>query len=186
MSKNYYACIYGGASDKIADKYKDSVEALAGIIVKNGYSLVYGAGSTGCMGAAARGFRDAGGYIMGVAPYFISEFEDIYDCDNTIMVDTMSERKIIMEKQADVFIIVPGGIGTMDEFFQVLTLKYLKRLTAPIIILNTCGFYDSLIALIDSLIAENAVEKKIRSSFEVIKDHSDPRLTEILEMVKNS
>ncbi len=186
MSKKFYACIYGGASEKIADVHKDKVRELSGIIAKCGYSLVYGAGSTGCMGAAARGMHDAGGYVMGVSPDFISEFEDIYDCDNTVMVDTMSERKIIMEKHADVFIIAPGGVGTMDEFFQVLTLKYLKRLSAPIIILNTECFYDGLIALIDSLIKQNAVHDSIYEIFEVIDDINDPRFVEILNEVKKA
>ncbi len=186
MSKRYYACIYGGASERIADIHKDSVEALSGIIAKNGFSLVYGAGSTGCMGAAARGIHKAGGYVMGISPNFISEFEDIYDCDNTIMVDTMSERKTLMEKHADIFIIAPGGVGTMDEFFQVLTLKYLKRHTVPIVIINTNGFYDSLIALIDSLIDQGAVNKDIYKLFEVIDDIYDPHFIEILNEARKS
>lgn len=184
MSKRYYACVYGGASDKIADIHKERVETLAGIIAQNGFSLVYGAGSTGCMGAAARGVHNAGGYVMGISPDFISEFEDIYECDNTIMVDTMSERKTLMEKHADVFVIVPGGVGTMDEFFQVLTLKYLKRLSAPIVVVNIDGFYDSLIVLIDSLIKQNAVSKEIYKLFDIINDIHDPCFVEILSNVK--
>ena len=86
------------------------------------------------MGAVARGVKENGGFVMGISPDFISEFEDIFDCDNKVMVDTMAERKTLMEKHADVFFIAPGGIGTMDEFFQVLTLKYLKRIDVPIVV----------------------------------------------------
>ena len=117
MSKQYFVCVYGGASDNIADVHKDTVKELCGNLAKQGFSLVYGAGATGCMGAAAEGFRENGGYIMGVTPRFMGNFEDIFDCDNTIKVDTMAERKTIMEKHADLYLIAPGGIGTMDEFF---------------------------------------------------------------------
>ena len=142
MDSKDYACVYGGASDKIGNIHKEKTKMLGSIIADCGFSLVYGAGSTGCMGAAAGGVRQNGGYVMGVSPHFISTFEEIYDCDNTIMVDSMAERKTLMEKHADIFFVVPGGLGTMDEFFQVLTLKYLERITAPIVVVNTNGFYE--------------------------------------------
>ena len=91
MAKKFYACVYGGASDRIDENHKTEVERLGKILVENGYSLVYGAGATGCMGAVANGVRKAGGYVMGVSPHFIKDFESIFDCDNTIMVETMSE-----------------------------------------------------------------------------------------------
>ncbi len=173
MSKKYYACVYGGASNRIDDKYIDEIEKLGKIIVENGFSLVFGAGASGCMGAAARGVRNADGYVMGISPHFISSFEPIFDCDNTVMVDTMAERKTLMEKHADIFFIAPGGIGTMDEFFQILTLKYLDRLSAPIVILNINGFYDSLIALVDDLIANNAAIPEVRTYFDVVDSVDD-------------
>ena len=184
MKKNYYACVYGGANEKISDKYKNKVKELGKIIVKNGFSLVYGAGASGCMGAVADGIREENGFILGVSPTFISEFEDIFDCDNRIMVDTMSERKIIMEKYADIFIIVPGGIGTMDEFFQVLTLKYLRRINIPIIVINIDGFYDSLLNLIDDLVNQGAVVKDIYSMFDVADDVNSEIITKLLKKIK--
>ena len=167
MSKRYYACVYGGASDRIADKYIKDIEKLGKIIADNDYSLVYGAGATGCMGAVARGVTENNGYVMGISPHFISEFEAIYDCDNTVMVETMSERKMLMEKHADVYFIAPGGVGTMDEFFQVLTLKYLKRISEPIVVLNLDGFYDSLIFLINDLVKKGAVIEDIHKLYNV-------------------
>lgn len=173
MSKKYYACVYGGASKKIENKYIKEIEKLGKIIAENGFSLVFGAGASGCMGAAARGVRDSDGYVMGISPHFISKFEPIFDCDNTVMVDTMAERKTLMEKHADIFFIAPGGIGTMDEFFQILTLKYLNRLCAPIVILNIDGFYNSLIALVDDLIANNAAIPEVRTYFDVVDSVDD-------------
>jgi len=184
MSKRYYACVYGGASEKISDICKSKVEKLGAIFTKNNFSLVYGAGATGCMGSVARGVDKSGGYIMGISPHFIKDFEEIYDCDNTVMVDTMSERKTLMEKHADIFFIVPGGVGTMDEFFQVLTLKYLKRIDAPIVIVNINGFYNSLIKLIDDLIAYGAAGKEIYSLFDVIDDVNEDEIKNILSKVK--
>ncbi|MBR3933374.1 MAG: TIGR00730 family Rossman fold protein [Clostridia bacterium] len=185
MPKRFYACVYGGASEKIAPIHKEKVQLLGSLLAKNGFNLVYGAGSTGCMGAIARGVEGKGGYVLGVSPDFISEFEEIYDCDNTIMVDTMAERKTIMEKHADIFFVVPGGMGTMDEFFQVLTLKYLKRIDVPIVIVNTLGFYDVLLKLIESLVEQNAVTKEIYTMFEVINDVEEKKIEELLTRVRN-
>ncbi|MBQ6894368.1 MAG: TIGR00730 family Rossman fold protein [Clostridia bacterium] len=184
MSKRYYACVYGGASDKIADIHKEKTEKLGRLIVDNDFSLVYGAGATGCMGAVARGVDENGGYIMGISPHFISTFEDIYNCDNTIMVDTMSERKTLMEKHADIFFIAPGGVGTMDEFFQVLTLRYLERIDAPIIVVNTEGFYNSLIKLIDDLVSFGAATDRIYNLFQVIDDVDEDEIKNILQKIK--
>ncbi len=184
MKKKYFACVYGGASESIDDVYKNEVERLGKIIADNGFSLVYGAGASGCMGAVARGVDQNGGYVMGISPDFIKEFEEIYDCDNTVLVDTMEERKMLMEKHGDIFIIAPGGIGTMDEFFQVLTLKYLKRIKAPIIILNIGGFYDALLALIDSLVANKAVGKGIYELFDVASSADDEIIINYFNEIK--
>ncbi len=181
MSKRYFACVYGGANERIADGHKKKIEELGRIIAANGFSLVYGAGATGCMGAVARGVREKDGFIMGISPDFISEFEPIFNCDNTVMVDTMAERKTLMEKHADVFFIAPGGIGTMDEFFQVLTLKYLKRISVPIVIINLDGFYDTLIALIKDLVRQCAVTEEIHKLYDVITDVNDNTVVPILK-----
>ncbi len=185
MSKKYYACVYGGASDKIAERHKKDIKKLGKIIVENGFSLVYGAGATGCMGAVAEGVRESDGYIMGISPTFMSEFEEVFDCDNTVIVETMAERKMLMEKHADIFIIAPGGMGTMDEFFQVLTLKYLHRLNTPIVILNLNGFYNSLLLLIDSLVEQNAIAKEVYSMFEVFESVDDINLINCFRKTKS-
>lgn len=178
MEKKYFACVYGGAADKIDETIRKDIEKLGEIIAENGYSLVYGGGASGCMGAAAKGVREKNGYIMGITPYFISEFEKVFDCDDTIMVDSMSERKTLMEEKSDIFFIAPGGIGTLDEFFQILVLKYLGQTTAPIVVLNLNGFYNSLLKLIDDLIAYGATGEEIHGLFDVINSVDDPKLTD--------
>ena len=183
MSKRYFACVYGGANERIAATHKEKIEELGRIIAANGFSLVYGAGATGCMGAVARGVKENGGFVMGISPDFISEFEDIFECDNKVMVDTMAERKTLMEKHADVFFIAPGGIGTMDEFFQVLTLKYLKRIDVPIIVINIDGFYDTLITLIKDLVRQGSVTEEIYSLYSVVTDVNEEIIAPILNNI---
>lgn len=184
MSHQYFVCLYGGASENISDAHKNAVETLGEKLAEKGFSLVYGAGATGCMGSIARGFRKNDGYIMGVTPRFMGDFEAIFNCDNTILVDTMAERKTLMEKHADIYLIAPGGIGTMDEFFQILTLKYLKQMDTPIVVLNLDGFYDSLLSLLEDLIKKGAAGEKILDLFDVVTDTNEKKLLSILESIK--
>ena len=140
-------CIFGAASAAIEHSYVEAVEALAEEMAKRGHSLVFGAGGSGLMGAAARGTKRGGGYIRGVIPTFFREekLESIYEqCDMLTYTQTMAERKTTMEDDADAFIIVPGGIGTMEEFFEVLTLKQLGRHHKAIAIYDLDGYYDTL------------------------------------------
>ena len=132
-------CIYGAASPTIDAEYTEKVELLGEKLAKRGHSLVFGGGANGLMGAAARGIKKQGGHIIGVIPKFFGEesVEAIFEeCDELITPDTMRERKQIMEDNSDAFIVVPGGIGTFEEFFEILTLKQLCRHNKPIAIYN--------------------------------------------------
>lgn len=140
-------CIFGAASAQIDRCYVEAVEDLAEKMARRGHSLVFGAGGSGLMGAAARGTKRGGGYIHGVIPKFFREerLESIYDqCDELTFTDTMAERKTTMEDDCDAFIIVPGGIGTLEEFYEVITLKQLGRHHKAIAFYNLNGYYDTL------------------------------------------
>ena len=140
-------CIFGAASAQIDRCYVEAVEDLAEKMAKRGHSLVFGAGGSGLMGAAARGTKRGGGYIHGVIPKFFREerLESIYDqCDELTFTDTMAERKTTMDDDCDAFIIVPGGIGTLEEFYEVITLKQLGRHHKAIAFYNLNGYYDTL------------------------------------------
>ncbi len=140
-------CVFGAASAHIDDIYVKKIEELGEMLAKRGHSLVFGAGATGLMGAAARGFKRGGGYIHGIIPEFFREegVEIIYDdCDKMTYTKTMSERKQKMEDDCDAFIIAPGGIGTFEEFFEVLTLKQLGRHKKAIAVYNIGNYYDEL------------------------------------------
>ena len=156
-------CVFGAASAHIDEKYIKAVEELGEKMAARGHSLVFGCGATGLMGAAARGVKRGGGYIHGVIPEFFRDegVEILYDeCDKVTYTKTMSERKKAMEDDADAFIIVPGGIGTFEEFFEVLTLKQLGRHDKALAILNTDGYYDDLEKFMQSVTARKFITFK--------------------------
>lgn len=140
-------CLFGAASNEINEIYIEAVENLGKEIAERGHSLVFGAGGNGLMGAAARGVHKANGNITGIIPSFFRDenIEKIFnECDELIYTETMAQRKTKMEDLADAFIIVPGGIGTFEEFFEVLTLKQLGRHTKPIAVFDINGYYKKL------------------------------------------
>ena len=160
--------LYGAASNKVDEVYKKAAYELGGEIARRGHTMVFGAGASGLMGAAARGITAAGGNIIGVTPHFMYEFEPIYEnCTELMNTQTMSERKDLMENLADAFIIVPGGIGTFDEFFQILTLKSLGRHDKPIVLYNVCGFWDNLLAVLGSDMFKGFIHSSIAECFRV-------------------
>ena len=166
--KNISICMYGAASEEIDPSFIQGGEELGRMIAMHGHTMVYGGGGTGMMGACARGVTMANGTVTGIIPTFMKDFEDIYEkCTNKIMVRTMSERKEIMEKMAEAFVICPGGIGTMDEFFQILTLEYLNQKKAPIIVFNINGFFDSVLEFIEQGINLGFIHKRVRELYVV-------------------
>ena len=112
------------------------------------------------MGAVARGMTEKGGRIIGVAPSFFHVDGVLYEqCDEFVYTETMRERKQLMEERADAFVMSPGGIGTLEEFFEILTLKQLGRHAKPIAVLNTDRYYDAITDLL-----QNAVERKFMTA----------------------
>ncbi len=154
-------CVYGSASPTIDKKYIEITEEMGKTMVQRGHSLVFGGGGNGLMGATARGVKSQGGYILGVIPTFFrnEEIEAVCDfCDKLIEPDTMRERKQIMEENCDAFIVVPGGIGTYEEFFEILTSKQLCRHNKPIAIYNQMGYYNELYATMEQAVKKNFIK----------------------------
>ncbi len=166
-------CVFGAASPTIDKEYIEKVEQMGKIMVSRGHSLVFGGGGNGLMGAAARGVRSAGGYILGVIPQFFGDekIEAICDfCDELIEPETMRERKQIMEDNADAFIVVPGGIGTYEEFFEILTSKQLCRHNKPIALYNIRGYYDELRAVMEKAIEKHFIVEYCMELLEITDD----------------
>lgn len=161
-------CVFGAASSEIDKKYMNAVENLCEKLAIDGNNLVFGAGGQGLMGAAARGFKKGKAHIVGVIPEFFKEanIEAIYDnCDELIYTESMRERKATMEEKADAFLVAPGGIGTFEEMFEVLTLKQLGRHNKPIVIYNYEGYYNDLKALIDYSISEGFIREACKTLY---------------------
>lgn len=166
-------CIFGAASPLIDQKYIEKTEDLGRFLAKNGHSLVFGAGANGLMGAAARGFFEEKGEIVGVIPQFFRDenIEEIYEnCTEIVYTETMQERKFTMEELADCFIIVPGGIGTFEEFFEVLTLKQLGRHNKPIIIYNIDNYYEHLEEMMAQSMADQFINENCHALYEITED----------------
>lgn len=166
-------CIFGAASPTIDKYYFEKVEELGRNLAKRGHSLVFGGGGHGLMGAAANGFHAEGGHIMGVIPKFFDEenIEAICEfCDDLVYTNTMRDRKQIMEDNSDAFIIVPGGIGTFEEFFEILTLKQLCRHNKPIVIYNINGYYNEINTAMSAAISKNFVKNNCLELYQITED----------------
>lgn len=169
-------CVYGAASTTIDREYVEKTEVLGQELVRRGHSLVFGGGGNGLMGAVARGVRSEGGFMFGVIPEFFRE-EGVealcLDCDKLVFTETMRERKQIMEDNADGFIVVPGGIGTFEEFYEILTLKQLCRHQKPIAIYNINGYYDGMLQFVRKAIEEEFIRENCMDLFYVTQDMND-------------
>lgn len=166
-------CIYGSASNEIDKIYKDTTKELGLRLAKRGHSLVFGAGSDGLMGAAARGFKEGNGYVHGFIPKFFEEngYEAIfYEADKITFTETMAQRKAGMENECDAFIVVPGGLGTFEEFFQIYTLKQLGRHKKAIVLFNIAGYYDSMIELLKKSTREGFINEECESLIKITSD----------------
>ena len=148
-------CLYGASSNKINKTYIEAVEALGRAMAERGHTLIYGGGSGGLMGAAARGMTEKKGTIIGISPSFFKVDGELYDkCTEFIYTETMRERKQLLEDKSEAFIVVPGGPGTFDELFETLALRQLGVHTKPIAIFNVNGYYNYLDAMLKNTVNE--------------------------------
>lgn len=174
-------CVYGAASKTIDKKYIEAGEDLGRKIAFRGHSLVYGAGATGMMGAVSRGVEEKSGSVTGVVPEFFTNEEVLnVDCTKLIRTKTMRERKQIMEDLSDAFIVAPGGIGTFEEFLEILTLKQLNRHDKPIVLFNSYGFYNGMIAMLDEAIKGNFINEECKNLYPAFENAD-----EILDYIEN-
>lgn len=161
-------CVFGAASNKIDKLYIEKVEQLGELLGEKGHKLVFGAGKEGLMGAVARGIAKKSAEIIGVLPsFFLDEnIEATYEkCTQLIQTKTMRERKAIMEDISDAFIIVPGGIGTFEEFFEIVTLKQLGRHKKPIVIYNINKYYDNMQEMMEHSMREGFVREQCNTLY---------------------
>ncbi len=179
-SRLKWICVYCGARDGAREAYVEAARALAEALVESGIGLIYGGASVGVMGALADAVLDAGGDVIGVMPRTLSEREVSHPRLGELrIVESMHERKAQMESLADAFIALPGGLGTLDELFEILTWAQLGLHAKPCGLLNAAGYFDPLIAFLDHAEREGFVSGPHRRMLAV--SESAPDLLDALD-----
>jgi len=147
--------VYCGSSSGSQALYTQQAQTMGQELARRGLTLVYGGGRVGLMGAVADATLGAGGRVIGVIPKFLADKELAHtSCTELHVVDTMHQRKLLMADLADGFVAMPGGFGTLEELFEVLTWGQLGLHGKPVGLLNVAGFYDPLLALLDHMVGQ--------------------------------
>jgi uncharacterized protein (TIGR00730 family) len=172
-------CVYCGSRNGANPAYLQDATDTGAMIARNGWRLVYGAGDVGLMGAVARATQAAGGKTFGVIPTHLMRLEvGKRDLDSFVITETMHERKKVMIMNADTVVMLPGGAGSLDEFFEALTWRQLGLHEKPIVLLNTNGYWDPLAGLIDHVIGQGFADRSLRDFVQIAA--TVPELEQIL------
>ncbi len=166
LSSSRSVCVFCGSRFGAAPAYRMAAAELGVALADNGLRLVYGAGDVGLMGEVANATQAAGGETFGVIPVHLLEHEvGKRDLSSFIVTGNMHERKKVMFMNADVIVTLPGGAGSLDELFEVLTWRQLGLHDKPVYLLNTANYWDPLLALLDHIIAEGFADESFRALF---------------------
>ncbi len=172
-------CVFCGSRPGAHRAYAEGARAVGQMIADEGWRLVYGAGDVGLMGETARAAKAAGATTLGVIPIHLMQREQgKRDLTTLIVTEDMHERKKVMFMNSDAIVVLPGGAGTLDEFFEVLTWKQIGLHEKPILILNTDGYWTPLAALLDHVVAEGFAEPETRALSRMVPDV--PTLAQVL------
>ena len=145
-------CVYCGSSDAADPQYLDLASRFGAALARRGIRLVYGGGRLGLMGRVPKAAHENGGQVLGVMPHFLARREITYEAVPHRMVDTMHERKRIMFDESDAFVVLPGGIGTLEEAVETLSWRRLDLHAKPVVFLAEDGFWDPFFHLIEHTI----------------------------------
>ncbi len=164
-------CVYCGARDGRDPRYAPAAEAAGRMIARNGWGLVYGAGDVGLMGRVARAHQTEGGRALGVIPRHLMRAEAARGAlDRLVVTETMHERKKVMFMNADAVAVLPGGCGSLDELFEVVTWRQLGLHAKPIVLLDAEGYWQPLLALLRHVVAEGFAEPSVLGFVAVAPD----------------
>lgn len=162
-------CVYCGSRFGTDPAYKQAATDLGKSIADNGWRLVYGAGDVGLMGTVADATQNAGGETFGVIPEHLLKWEvGKRDLTSFIITENMHERKKVMYMNSDAIVVLPGGAGSLDELFEVLTWRQLGLHEKPIYLLNVEGYWAPLLALLDHVIEQGFADASLRDYFAVV------------------
>jgi len=178
-------CVYCGSSDAADPEFLTAATRLGELLAAGGVRLVYGGGGVGLMGATARAARDAGGRVLGVIPDFLRGRERPVSDVETVVVTTMHERKMMMFERSDAFVVLPGGIGTLEEIIELLSWRRLDLHEKPTVFYNPRGFWDPLFHLFDHIIGEKLMPLEFNDCWRAV-DKVEDILPAVFEMAKKS
>ncbi|MBA4187000.1 MAG: TIGR00730 family Rossman fold protein [Planctomycetaceae bacterium] len=158
-----HVCVFCGSASGVNPAYAAAAKELGRTLAERGLGLVYGGGRVGLMGEVALSALTAGGTVLGVIPHSLSHKEiALEECTELIIVDTMHIRKALMADRSDAFVALPGGFGTCDELFEILTWGQLGIHRKPVALLNVNGFFTPLLGWLDHVVAEGLLKPKHR------------------------
>ena len=158
-------CVYCGSSFGADPIYRQAALDLGQVLAGAGLRMIYGGGGVGLMGETARAVHDAGGKVLGIMPQFLRTREILYDDVETRVVANMHERKMMMFEESDAFIVLPGGVGTLEEVIELQSWRRLDLHKKPIIFLNINGFWNPFFALIEHTIKAEFTPVSFRSTY---------------------
>lgn len=179
------ALIFCGANSGKSPIYTEVARHLGQALAQQHITIVYGAGKVGLMGEVAKAALAQGGEVIGVIPFFLRKKEVAHEeLSKMYVVDSMHERKIKMAQLSDAVIVLPGGYGTMDELFEMLTLSQLGQGQHPIVLINTNGFFSPLLAQLDLMVEEDFLKPahrqltmvcdNVEEALKLLKDYQPP------------
>ncbi|MDA0781422.1 MAG: TIGR00730 family Rossman fold protein [Rickettsiales bacterium] len=167
-------CVFCGASNNVSGDYIEEARKVGKLIADNGYHMVFGAGDCGLMGATANAALENDGTVTGVFPRVLDGLErEHIGLTELITVDDMHTRKMTMFNKSDAFIILPGGFGTMDETFEVITWKQLHTHDKPIVLYNYKGYWDNWIKLTEQFMDLGFAGQKTRRLYDIVDNIED-------------
>ena len=178
LMTNKSVCVYCGSRVGAMPAYAEDARALGWEIAREGWRLVYGAGDVGLMGEVARAAQAGNGETFGVIPaHLVSREVGKTDLTRLVFTETMHERKKVMFMNADAVVVLPGGAGSLDELFEVLTWRQLGLHDKPIVVLNTKGYWTPLANLIEHVITQGFADPSLAGFLTIVETPSDAMIT---------
>ena len=169
MTEIKSVCVYCGSSSRVSERYRQLAERLGRLVAARGVDLVYGGGRVGLMGLAADAALAAGGRVVGIIPEHIQQLEvEHTGLSELLVVDSMHTRKRLMFERSDAFVVLPGGLGTLDETVEIITWRQLGLHDKPVVIVDDGDYWQPFIGLIDHMIDSGFARDEHRSLYAVV------------------
>lgn len=173
-SPSLTVCVFCASSEAAAEEYRAVARTLGREIARRGWGLMYGGGNIGLMGEVARSCLSAGGHVTGVIPHLLADREVALETVTRLLrTETMRERKAAMDEGSDAFVVLPGGIGTLEELVEILTLKQLGYHDRPVVIVDPSDYWRPLVTLLERMVEEHLADPSLLDLLEVVASPQD-------------